>query len=233
MDSHNHGKSGSFVSEIIFGFNDGLVTILALTAGMASVISSNSIIILASLIASLGGSVSMSLGSYISTKSQREVYETQMKMEEKEIKELPETERKEIEEIYKKKGFKGKELKSIVNRITSNKRVWLDTMMRDELGLGEMLFKSPLKSAIFMFLFFIIGSIIPLSVYFFMKPSTAIIPSVLISLAGLFAAGSIKTRLTGRFWMKSGIELMLIGASAAAVGYYIGIISSVFLGVSV
>ncbi len=232
MESHNHGR-GNFIRELIFGFNDGLVTILALTAGMASAISNNAIIILAAMIAALGGAVSMALGSYISTKSQSEVYRREMDVEKREIEETPNLERKEIEEIYKKKGFKGKQLKMVVDVITSNKKVWLDTMMKDELGLAELSFKNPIKSGLVMLAAFIIGSMIPVSSYFFLAPSLAVLPSITISLAGLFLIGAAKSRITGRSWLKSGIEILVVGAIAAAVGYYIGVISSIYLGVSV
>ena len=74
---------------------------------------------------------------------------------------LPEKERKEVEDIYIEKGFSGEELQMVVNRITSNRAVWLDTMMKDELGMMKET-KSPLKCGASTFGAFVLAGAIPL-----------------------------------------------------------------------
>ena len=63
--------------------------------------------------------------------------EKERRREEWEIDNLVEQEKQEIRDIYTKKGFKAELLDEIVNVITSRRKVWVDTMMREELGLIE------------------------------------------------------------------------------------------------
>lgn len=79
----------------------------------------------------------MSIGNYLSTKTQREYIQNQRKREEWEIDNLVEQEKDEIRDIYREKGFKDELLDEIVRVITSRRKVWIDTMMKEELGLIE------------------------------------------------------------------------------------------------
>ena len=81
--------------------------------------------------------------------------------EEWEIDNLAEQEREEIREIYTKKGFKDELLEEIVRIITSRRKVWIDTMMKEELGLIED-DKKPLDSSFSTFLGFNLIGLIPL-----------------------------------------------------------------------
>jgi vacuolar iron transporter family protein len=79
----------------------------------------------------------MAIGNYLGSKSQKEYMEKERRREEWEIDNLVEQEKQEIRDIYTKKGFKAELLDEIVNVITSRGKVWVDTMMREELGLIE------------------------------------------------------------------------------------------------
>ena len=124
------------VREIVFGFNDGSVSTLALLAGVTGGALARGQILVAGFSGVIAGAISMAIGAYISSKSEIEHHQSEIKREEQEIEEIPEVEREEIRQIYMKKAdFAEEELDMIVNRITSDKKIWLDSMMIEELGL--------------------------------------------------------------------------------------------------
>ena len=147
------------------------------------------------------------------------------KREEWEIKAVPSGEREEIREIFRRKGFKGKDLDNSVKIVTSNKKVWVDTMMAEELGLLESP-KTPWKTAMATYLGFIIIGIIPLLAYvfsyfapFFQRNTFAI--AVVMTLVALFAVGAIKSYVARINLLKSVFETVFIGGAAAAISYYV------------
>src|SRR3989344_6405514 len=114
--AEEHIQSGNNMRDFILGFNDGLVSIFSLVAGVAGANVSSKIVLLAGLAGLAAGATSMGLNNYISYKSQIEFYKNEIAREKNEIDEVPERERDEIMALYKKKGFKGKELDMVVNR---------------------------------------------------------------------------------------------------------------------
>ena len=131
-----HLKESSAIRDFVFGFGDGVNTSLGISAGIGGADVSSDLIILAALVAMFTGAKAMAVQNYLAVKSQRELLNSEIKREIWEIENRPEDERQEIEDIYKAKGFSGKELEMIVNKITSDKKVWLDTMLNEELNLN-------------------------------------------------------------------------------------------------
>src|SRR5581483_6745097 len=150
----------------VFGFGDGVNTSLGIVAGVGGAIIAADVVILAALIGMFTGAKAMAVQNYLAVKSQREILESEIKREEYEIENMPEDETKEIQDIYRAKGFEGEELKKVVNRITSNKDVWLKTMLTEELGLNLEILGNPLKGALVMFGSFLLGGILPILPYF-------------------------------------------------------------------
>src|SRR3989338_7265816 len=119
--------------EVILGINDGLIETLGFVTGVFGATAAGKIIIITGMAQIIAGSISMAVGAYVSQKAFKEFYDREEEIEKREMEAKPEEERDEVEAIYKKKGFKGDELKTAVHRITSDKKVWLDTMMVQEL----------------------------------------------------------------------------------------------------
>jgi len=214
-------KPAALFKDFILGGQDGLVNVLGIVLGLAAGTGNSKLIILAGLAATFAEAVSMGAVSYTSTKAEADFYESQEKQEEYEIENYPDIERKEIYNIYYKKGFRGKLLNDVVKNITSNKKRWKDTMMKEELGLNKE-FTNPFKNAIVVFFAAIIGSLIPLMPFFFLNLYPAVISSLIISAIALFITGAIEAKLTIGNWVKKGIQLTVIGMTAAAIGFIIG-----------
>src|SRR6188508_3242009 len=126
-----HIKESNHIRDFVFGFGDGINTSLGIVAGVGGANSSADFIILASLVGMFTGAKAMAVQNYLAVKSHREILESEIKREEFEIENMPERERQEIEQVYRDKGFEGKELDMVVDKITSNKDVWLKTMLTE------------------------------------------------------------------------------------------------------
>src|SRR3989344_2509856 len=216
-----HSKVGALFKEFILGGQDGLVNVLGIILGIAVATKDLKLVIIAGLAATFAESFSMAAVAYTSSKAEEDYYNSQKEKEKYEMKTIPDTERKEIYDIYYKKGFRGNLLADIVKKITSNNRTWLKIMMNEELGLSDKLI-SPIKSAVVVGLAAIIGSIIPLMPFFFLSISSAIINSLVLSAIALFITGAIEAKITVGNWIKKGIQLTIIGMAAALIGFIIG-----------
>jgi len=226
MEPHKTGY-GTNMRDFILGGQDGLVNVLAVILGVATATNDIRIILIAGLAATFGESISMAAVAYTSTKAEEDFYKSELEREKREMKEMPEEERREIHDIYHKKGFKGNLLNAIVNKITSDEKVWLETMMTEELHLYKEEHKSAAKSAAIVGFAAILGSLIPLIPFLFYGVQDGIIASMLISTFFLFLVGAVKAKITIGSWVKSGIELAVIGMAAALVGFIIGSILGV------
>ncbi|MBI4163743.1 MAG: VIT1/CCC1 transporter family protein [Candidatus Aenigmarchaeota archaeon] len=220
---HNHepNKVGSEMRDIILGGQDGLVNVLGVVLAIAAATIDTKTIIIAGLAATFAESISMAAVAYTSTKASRDYYNSQLETEKKEIKKMPVLERQEIKDIYFSKGFRGRQLANIVKKITSNKKLWLETMMSEELGLSRD-HEKPGKSAAVVGLSAFAGSLFPLLPFFFLSPIAGVIPALVLSVIVLFGLGAAKAKVTVGSWLRSGAEIAVIGLAAALIGYGLG-----------
>lgn len=218
---------GSLLRQVILGGQDGLVNVLGIILGVATATSNSGFVIISGMAATFAESISMAAVAYTSAKASQAYYQSMLEQEKREIKELPEVEREEIKLIYMKKGFRGKALDSVVEQICSNEKMWLEVMMKDELGLSESENINPIKEAIMVGLSSFAGSIIPLISFFLMPVKIAVIATVIVSIAVLFLAGAIKAKVTIGSWKKSGLEMAVIGTLAVIAGYAVGAVLGV------
>ena len=174
---------------IILGGQDGLVNVLGVILAVATAVSDVRIVIIAGLAATFAESISMTAVAYTSTKAARDFYRSELEREKREMKEIPEQERKEIRIIYARKGFSGHILNAIVKKITSNKRLWLRTMMEEELHLFPDEYSHPAKDAAIVGIAALVGSIVPLVSFLFLPIREAVIASIALSLAVLVMGG--------------------------------------------
>lgn len=216
---------GIVLRDFILGWQDGLVNVLGIVLGIATATSLVGLVLLAGLAAAFAETLAMAGVAYTSSKAARDHYFRELRREQREIEETPEIEVQEIRDIYAKKGFSGQILEEIVRTITSNRKMWLDTMMTEELRLFPEQYQSPAKSAALVGASSLTGSLIPIIPFFLpIAMTTAIVSALVISVAVLFTTGAIKAKLTVGDWRKSGLEMAAVGGAAALAGYAIGLI---------
>ncbi|MBI3989216.1 MAG: VIT1/CCC1 transporter family protein, partial [candidate division NC10 bacterium] len=124
-----HSPGGKAIREVVFGMHDGLITSLGFLSGVSGAQAGRDFILLAGLASAFAQTLSMGFGAYLSTKSEREFYQREIDRERYEIDHLPEKEREELRVIYRQKGFREDEVEMIVKHLTSDKELWLKTMM--------------------------------------------------------------------------------------------------------
>ncbi|MBD3318734.1 hypothetical protein GF342_02380 [Candidatus Woesearchaeota archaeon] len=223
--SHKKGK-GAHLREFILGGQDGLVNVLGLLLGAATATQfiDQKIVIIAGLSALFAESISMGAVAYTSSKAARDYYYGELQRERREIRVNPDTEQQQLRRLYYKKGFRGTLLDNIVSHISSNKKLWLETIMTEDLRLYPHEYSNPLRTGIIVLIATVIGSLIPLFPYFFWSVGTATIIALAVSAATLFIAGVIKAKWTVGGWKRSGTEMLAIGMLASIAGFGVGIL---------
>ena len=214
------------LSDIILGGQDGLVNVLGVILGVAAASSDQRLVIAAGLAAAFAESISMGAVAYTSTLADRDHYLSQIKREQREIHDMPEVERAEIEVIFRSWGFKNELLAQSVEQIMKDERAWVDVMMNNELRLSPIDSGRALRSALIVGFSAIVGSLIPLLPFFFLPIGPSIILSIGITALTLFGAGVYKARVTVGHPGKSGVQMAVIGTISALAGYLIGALFS-------
>lgn len=222
MTIEGHKKESRW-RDFILGWQDGLVNVLGVILGVAAATNDTRVVIIAGMAATFAESISMMAVAYTSFKAENDIYRSEMLREKSEVRDIPETERKEIRDIFGKMGFSGKLLDNVVKHITANRKRWIDTMMDLELGLSPAK-HSPFNIAMIVGASAFIGSFIPLIPFVLLPVKTAIYTSIIVAAAFLFFVGAYKAKTTVGSWLRGGLELALIGMLAAFVGYGIGAI---------
>jgi VIT1/CCC1 family predicted Fe2+/Mn2+ transporter len=235
-EPHSPLYMGSVLNNVVFGFTDGLITDTAVVAGMVAYSTDTlSIVVIAAIAATLAGAMSMFLGAYIAAYTRFKFTMREKRLEEKEVEQVPQVEKQEVREIYLKHGFTPEETEVLVNRVTSDKELWIKTMMREELGFGEDDMSKPViaREAVIGLAFFV-GSFIPiipflvvtynhhfLSILSLSDTASAFVVALVLSAIGLAVLGAFKERFGEGKPLKGAVQMLLVGLGGAAVVYLI------------
>lgn len=214
-----------YLGEFVYGGIDGSVTTFAVVAGAAGAHLDSKVVIILGFANLIADGFSMSVGSYLSTKSEKDNYKKHKDVEYWEVDNMPDKEREEVREIYEAKGFEGELLEKVVDVITEDRHRWVDVMMKEELEMSEET-KSPLAMGGVTFLSFQLFGLIPLLVYVLdyfvgLENDLFLISSVLTGLT-FSLIGMMKAVVTQTKVWKSILETLFLGGAAAALAYFVG-----------
>jgi len=223
----NRGGIGRQLRDIILGGQDGLVNVLGLVLGVAAATAQLRIILAAALAATFSESIAMGGVMYTSVLAERDYYLAMLAKERQEVEEVPDVEIEEVRQIFRDKGLHGEVLERVVKEITSDKKVWVDVMMRDELHLAPVSGQGAVRRAFITGFSTLIGSLIPLVPFLFVplfgiSVTAATIMAIPLCAAVLFAVGAYKALTLVGDWRISGLQMLVIGMVSAAAGYGIG-----------
>lgn len=227
---HNEGKiwlfDKGYIGEFVYGGIDGAITTFAVVAGAAGADAAIYWVLIFGFANLIADGFSMSVGNYFSVKADRDNYEKHKAVEYWEIENLREREVEEVREIYEAKGFKGELLEQVVEVITSNDDVWVDTMMKEELEMTKD-DKTPIKTAFATFLSFNLIGIIPLLSYiiaalFELGEANLFLISCLATGIAMIIIGYLKSKVTETSWKKGILETLALGGLAAFLAYAVG-----------
>jgi VIT1/CCC1 family predicted Fe2+/Mn2+ transporter/rubrerythrin len=223
FERQHKSPGGNAIRAAVLGGNDGLVSNFSLVMGIAGATAGQQGVLLAGVAGLLAGGLSMALGEWISVKSSQELHENQMQVEMDELETNPEGEKREIALIYMTKGIPEEQAHRMANEIMSDKIQAHQFLVKEELGINaDELEGSAMEAAIYSFVLFSIGAIIPVIPFIFTNGLNAILLSVGMSAAGLFLIGSAITLFTGKSVWFSGFRQVIFGLAAAAITFAIG-----------
>lgn len=222
----------SRIREIILGAQDGLLVPLGVVSSVAGAFANNQIVLVAGLSEALAGAFSMASGTYLSSKAERQVYEAEIRHEREAIKNYPEDETEEMALLFEQEGMPIEKARVVAKDMYQYPNLFANTMIQKELGLDPEPPGSAMIDTVFIGISYLSASMIPLLPYFFIPAREAIPYSILLTLLTLFGMGLVKGRVASLSYLKSGLEILLVGAVSGVGGYFLGTVLPHFLGIS-
>lgn len=230
MSNHHlekHRGSSERVRDFIIGMSDGLTVPFALAAGLSGAALSTKIIVTAGLAEIAAGSIAMALGGFLAAKTEREHYHAEYKREVEEIELFPEIETQEVDDVLKDFGVPKKTRPIVVESIKSDKKKWVEFMMRFELGLEKPKSGRQFWSPLIIGLAYIFGGLLPLIPYMLTTDlKVALNDSIVTTGIALILFGVAKGHLTGISKLKSAFQTCMIGGLAALTAYQTALLFS-------
>lgn len=224
------GESRPYMWDIILGVNDGLVSIFLLVAGVVGGGLSSDQILLTAIAGAIAGAISMAAGEYLATRSQEEVFDREIALEQIHIEHYRDEEVSQLYEMFADLGVAADDLESVVSAFSRTDEVLLNSMKVLEFGIIDAERRSPLKAMVLSGILFLAGAS-PATLPFFFVTSTGsgLALAAILTTIGLFAVGAVKTLVTRTNAWRSGLENLIIAGIGGIVAYYIGRIVDVAL----
>lgn len=219
QENHNIHKS-NFLRAAVLGANDGTISSSSLIVGLAASGLDKQSIIVASMSAIIAGALSMAAGEYVSVSSQSDIEKADIEKEKEALKNYPNEELKELEEIYISRGV-SKELARKVALELSQKDA-LEAHIRDELGIDSHNIAKPLRAAAISATTFLLGAIFPLLNLLFFDIAKIMQFQLIFTTMLLAILGSIAAFMSGANVVKGSLRIALVGAFAIILTNNIG-----------
>ncbi|RTQ46807.1 iron transporter [Hymenobacter gummosus] len=215
-----HLSSSALLQDIVIGLSDGLTVPFALAAGLSGAVRSSGLVITAGLAEIVAGSIAMGLGGYLAGRTELDHYAAELRREYREVDEVPEVERAEVQELLADMGLSPATQAQAMRELTADRDQWVKFMMKYELGLEQPDPRRARNSAATIGLAYAVGGLIPLSAYFVTAtPAEGLVWSAVITLLCLLVFGYFKSRLTGQPPVLGALKMAGIGALAAGAAF--------------
>ncbi len=217
-----------YLRDFVFGAIDGGVTTFAIVSGVVGAELSMRVIVILGFVNLLVDGFSMAVSNYLATKADRQIVERARAIEETHIDAIPHGEKEEIREIFRRKGFRAELLEQVVNVVTGDRELWIETMLKEEWRLS-LHAPSPVKAAFVTFAaFFLLGFIplLPFTLFYSLEGYDLLrfVASGVLTAITFFGIGALKSRYVAGHWLRSGAETLLMGGGAACVAYGVGVL---------
>ena len=211
------------ISNAILGAIDGCVTTFAIVSGAVGAGLSAPIALILGFSNLLADGFSMAVSNYESTMAGVDYVENIKKHEEQHIEQIPAGEREEIRQIFQQKGFENEVLESIVDTITSDRELWVNTMLMEEHGLQKTA-PGPWKAALVTFTAFVALGAMPLAPLIVQPMDMHDQFFYSGCMAGLvfFTIGMFKSVVFGKPVIQAGLSTLFTGGLAASIAFLTG-----------
>lgn len=221
-EHHHRDLQSGGARAAIFGVSDGLVTNVSLILGFAGAHPGGAVVRLAGLAGLVAGAFSMASGEYVSMSAQRELMQREIDVERTALRQSPEGEHAELQELYERRGIDPEVARELVNEVMQNPELALETHAREELGINPGALGAPYKAAASSFATFGIGALLPLLPWLIGSGTAATIASVVVGAVAALIVGALLAGFTGRSVLYSSLRQLIVAAVAAAVTFAIG-----------
>lgn len=209
------------IPDAVLGSIDGCITTFAVVSGSVGANFPSSVAVILGFANLFADGFSMAVSNYESSKAEQEFIDSITKLEELHIDKIPEGEKEEIRQIFQAKGFDDALLEEIVETITTDKKIWLDTMLSEEHGIAKTVLV-PWRSAGVTFLAFISVGAIPLAPYLMpsLDKGQQFILSAILAGSMFFIIGTLKSIVLKKPVLISGLRTLMTGGTAATLAYF-------------
>lgn len=229
-EEHRASPLQTYLKEIVYGGNDGIVTTFAVVAGFSGAnlggdISGYSFltVLLFGLANLFADGASMGLGNFLSLRAEQDVYKAERAKEQHEIRVNPKIEKEETIAILTSKGFTQKQAEELADIYATNEDYWVQFMMNDELELANPLKENPFLTGLATFSAFLFFGFIPLIPFFFTRTiGQAFFMSLIATFSALVLLGVLRWRITRESVLRSIFEIVTVGSVAASLAYIVG-----------
>ena len=219
------------IREVVFGAQDGLVSTFAVIAGLAAAGVGPLVVVLGGAVSAMAGVLSMSIGTFLSSRAQRQLYERELDRERREIRDHAGEEIAELIAALSARGMARAEAAEVARRIGRHPDILLSALAIFELGLAPQRLGAPVRDALVMAVAFGGASVVPLLPFLLVQGLAALGLSAVLTLAALFCVGVLKARVAGVSALRSGLEVAVLAAASGLISFGLGRLASVLLGV--
>jgi rubrerythrin/VIT1/CCC1 family predicted Fe2+/Mn2+ transporter len=223
----------SSIREVVFGAQDGLVSTFAVVAGLAAAELGHLVIILGGAVSAVAGVLSMSIGTFLASRAQRQVHDAELDRERREIRDHPGEEIAELIASLVGRGMSRPDAVEVARRIARHPELMLSTLAVFELGLAPQRLGTPVRDAFVMGISFGIAAIVPIVPFAFLQPLSGLGLSAALSVAALFSVGVAKGAVAGVGRVRSGLEVAALAVASGAISFALGRLASILLGVEI
>lgn len=229
-NEHRISPFQTYLKEIVYGGNDGIVTTFAVVAGFTGAqVGANtpSFSILTVLLFGLANlfadGASMGLGNFLSLRAEKGVYKSHEAKERFEVENHPVQEKEETIAILQHRGFSKEHAKQLTEIYATNPAYWISFMMNYELELPNPVSENPYLTATATFTAFVFFGFIPLIPYFINQdPTKSFLYSGVATLIALILLGLLRWKVTTETMIRSVLEIVAIGSISASIAYIVG-----------
>lgn len=214
--------SHSYLRDWVYGGIDGAVTTFAVVSGVTGAELGGRVVLILGIANLIADGFSMAASNYSGTTAERQQLEQAEAVERRHIEQEPEGERNEVREIFRRKGLEGDELENVVAHITSDRGLWVRTMIREEYDLPTEI-RSPWLAGLSTFSAFAVCGAVPLWPYVVGATRTFASAAALTAVVFL-TIGAIKGEWVGRSRVRSALETLAVGSAASALAYGAGLL---------
>jgi VIT1/CCC1 family predicted Fe2+/Mn2+ transporter/rubrerythrin len=217
-----HRRGGSWISDAIYGANDGLAAVFGIVTGVSGATGGSSFVLTAGLAGAVASAVSMGVGAWLAARSEAEMAAANLAQEHRELEEHPGEEREELSLFYQLKGLSKEDADQLIDKLARSPEVMLQSLVAEELG-GQDTRGNPWTAALAGLLSTAVGAIIPVLPFFFVQGTAGVLWAAGVSLLAHFVVGAAKSLVTLRTWWGSGLEMTAAGVLVGGVTYALGI----------